>query len=133
MTAPTTRRSRLDLAGIETAGSASTALPSLPHEADNFGRDMSQTQLRDLNARGLSSLSSVWPALVEQMLRRAIQQAFTEALPSYWLRRAEQLEAVGTAWAEGAAVACRRHAWLLSQGLPEQVADELNDWFGEVA
>ncbi len=64
--------------------------------------------------------------LLARVLVRATQQAFLEALPSYWLGRAEQLEAVGTSWADAAAANCRRHAWLLAQALPDEVSQEIH-------
>lgn len=72
----------------------------------------SQTARGALARRALSALSA---ADLERAGYRFIQQLITEATPMYWLRRAEELERVGTAWADEAAANCRRHAWLLSQ------------------
>lgn len=53
------------------------------------------------------------PERAARILSRAIEDALTEALPAYWRRRADVLAAVGTSWADAAALACRRHAALL--------------------
>lgn len=53
------------------------------------------------------------PAVAARILSRAIEDALSEALPAYWRRRADDLAAVGTPWADAAALACRRHAALL--------------------
>lgn len=89
---------------------------------------VSQAGARMQVRRGLQSLSDAWPDVLVQIIRREIQQAFLEALPAYWCRRAETLEAVGTATADASARACRRHAWLLADGLPHDVAAELDEW-----
>lgn len=52
---------------------------------------------------------------VEQFSRRVLQDALAEALPAYWLRRAEVFDQVGTAAADEIALACRRHAELLAE------------------
>lgn len=80
-----------------------------------------------LARRGLASLAESLPEMWARIGRRAIQQAVYEALPTYWLVRAERLEQVGTPWADEAAANCRRHAWLLSQGLPDDLAAELDE------
>ena len=93
-----------------------------------FGVGMSELGRRAAVRRGLASLSECWPQVVDQIARRAVQQALAEALPSYWLTRAERLEQVGTEWADGAAVACRRHAWILAtEGLPPDLVAEVHD------
>ena len=51
----------------------------------------------------------------EQLVRRILQESIKELTVTHWLRRAAELEAVGTPWADGAALECRRHAWLLAQ------------------
>lgn len=57
---------------------------------------------------------------------RVLQDALAETLPAYWQRRAVALQAVGTDQAAGAALACRRHAWLLArEGVPEHMLREL--------
>jgi hypothetical protein len=87
---------------------------------------------------------------IDSFRRRVLQQALTEALPSYWERRARSfddvhpdelplpLEADPEAAARGssaaqAALACRRHAWLLAQELPADMAAEIDDVMDEVA
>jgi hypothetical protein len=50
----------------------------------------------------------------EAVRRRAVQQAITEAIASYWLRRSAQFEAVGNDRCDEVALACRSHARLLS-------------------
>jgi hypothetical protein len=79
-----------------------------------------------------------------------LQDALTEALPQYWEHRARQFDAVnpdevplpiytgstdvGNATpAAQTALACRRHAELLRQGLPEYVIREIDDVLAEVA
>lgn len=91
---------------------------------------VSQTRVTAASRRGLVALRNAWPEVLTQMIRRAIQQAFQEALPAYWLRRSEQLAEVGTPWADAAALSCRRHAWLLAQGLPDDVLAEIDDVMG---
>jgi len=55
-----------------------------------------------------------------------LADAFREALPAHWCRRAAELETVGTSWAAEAAEQCRAHAWLLdTYGLPDELVDEL--------
>lgn len=57
---------------------------------------------------------------------RVLQDALAEALPAYWQRRAVTLQAVGTEPAAAAALACRRHAWLLErEGIPGHMLHEL--------
>lgn len=76
--------------------------------------------------------SDRWPAIVEQARRRSLTQALLEALPGYWQRRADSLATVGTEWADGAALNCRRHAWLLSQELPPDLVVETDAVLAEV-
>lgn len=97
-------------------------------QAHLFGVGVSQTERRALARRGLAQLRDVLPDLVEQLARRCVQQAIEESLPTYWLARAERLEEVGTPWADEAAVACRRHGWLLATaGLPADLEAELTE------
>lgn len=112
-------------AAQESVADARTILPV--DRAYEFGRGVSVTERRVLARRGLAQLRDVLPDLVEQLARRCVQQAVEEALPTYWLARAERLEQVGTAWADAAAIACRRHAWLLAQGLPAAMEAELTE------
>ena len=126
----TTNERRPDLARIGAAGNASLGANSLDAaHAHTYGvGGVSQTEARMQVRRGLQSLSDAWPDVLVQIIRREIQQAFLEALPAYWCRRAETFEAVGTATADASARACRRHAWLLAEGLPHDVAAELDEW-----
>lgn len=118
---------------------AAASLPSLlpADRAHLFGVGMPVTERRALSRRALVSLREALPDLVEQLARRCIQQAVEEALPTYWLSRAEALEAVGTPAADEAARQCRRHSWLLAQGLPDGIAAEVDEVLehlaGEVA
>lgn len=108
----TTQQSRPDLTGIETAADAyDTPILDAEH-AHLFGIGMSQTERAALNRRGLASLREVWPAVLERMLRRFLQDAIASQLPGVTLKRAEELERVGTPWADAAAKALRRRAWL---------------------
>ncbi|GAA2184686.1 hypothetical protein GCM10009785_33600 [Brooklawnia cerclae] len=67
------------------------------------------------------------PDLVQTMALAVIVDAFREALPAYWCRRAAELETVGTPWADEAAEQCRAHAWLIANfGLPDGLIDELD-------
>ncbi len=101
--------------------------------AHEFGVGMSQTEIRALNRRVLARLGDDLELMLAQAARRCVQQVFTEALPAVWLRRAEQFEAVGSTSADESAKTCRRHAWLLAEGLPHEVAAELDDFLaGEV-
>lgn len=77
--------------------------------------------------RGLQALTDAWPEVLAQIIRRALRQAFFEALPAYWIRRAEELEAVGTDSAWVSAAECRRHAWLLAQELPPEIAEAIDE------
>jgi hypothetical protein len=88
---------------------------------------------------------------VEHFRARVLQDALTEALPSYWAMRAEQFQAAaprpgdfnGNATPEElqarlvdcliTAAACRRHAELLGAGLPDYIAEEISAVLGEVA
>lgn len=65
--------------------------------------------------------------MVQRFAVRCVQQAFEEALPVYWIRRAQELERVGTPWADATAVACRRHAWILATtGMPGDIAEAVD-------
>lgn len=95
-------------------------------DAHNFGRGMPVSERRALARRGMAALKDALPDLVEQLARRCVQQAIEESLPTYWISRAERLEQIGTVWADEAAVACRRHGWLLATaGLPDDLEAEL--------
>lgn len=63
------------------------------------------------------------PDLAERLSLSVLVDALREAMPAYWLRRAEQLESIGTPFADGAAAECRRHAWLLAQMSSAEVAE----------
>lgn len=106
---------------------ASTRLLDAEH-AHEFGRGMSQTERDALNRRALRGMGDQLELMLRQAARRFIAETLTAAFPSTWLRRAEQLEAVGTPAADEAAKAARRHAWLLAQGLPDDVASEVDEW-----
>lgn len=98
-----------------------------------FGVGLSQTDLKASNQRGLAALAEVWPAVMQQLVRRFLQQALSEALPAYWLVRAERLEQVGTAWADAAARSCRAHAWLLATSGPSaDVVASVDDVLGAI-
>lgn len=88
---------------------------------------MSQAELRMQVRRGLQVLADAWPEMFAQIVRRALAQAFLEGTVAYWLRRAETFEAVGTASADESAKSCRRHGWLLAQGLPHDLAAEVDE------
>jgi hypothetical protein len=82
---------------------------------------------------------------------RILQDALTEATAQYWLRRAEQFEAaapqpgdyngqatqveLAKAWVQckTAAIACRWHAELISQGRLEPISEEVLTVLEEVA
>lgn len=53
--------------------------------------------------------------ITEQMRRRSVQQAISEAESWYWAWRAEQFHAVGTPSCDEAALNCLRHAELLAE------------------
>lgn len=128
-----TKENRPDLA-VGTARESLSDPHAIPIDrADQFGRGLSQTEAYAANRRGLVALRDAWPDVVAQILSRALRQGFLEALPAYWLRRAETLEAVGTPAADESARTCRRHAWLLAQGLPEAVAEEVDRYLMGVA
>lgn len=124
----TGQQSRPNLA-IGAAGDAFDGKIILDAEhAHLFGIGVSQTERNALSRRGLASLAECWPQVVAQMAVRAAIQALTEALPLYWIRRSEELEQVHTAWADDAAMACRRHAWILTtEGLPPDLVAEVDD------
>lgn len=126
---------RPDLTRIGAAGNASLDAASLDAaQAHTYGvGGVSQAEALAQARRGLQALSGAWPEVLAQVIRRAIQQAFLEALPAYWCRRAEVFESVGTASADASARACRRHAWLMAEGLPLDFAAEVDEWLsGEV-
>lgn len=120
----------------QTAGEVlAVDIPIVLTAADShlFGVGMSQTDRDALNRRGLASLAQAWPAVLEQLARRFLQDAVASALPGYWLGRAERLEAIGTEWADGAAKSARRHAWLLATcGAPGDVLASVDDLLGVV-
>jgi len=65
---------------------------------------------------------------VDRFRRRVLQDAMTESLPAYWVRRAATFAAVGTSACDEIATACRHHADLLEQdGLAADVLAELVD------
>lgn len=128
------------------------AVPGVDDEADisaadTFGVGISAIDLRRRCRVELRALVSDpnWPRLVAHSQLRALRQALLEALPSYWLRRAEELDAArpspgdftGLASSQEvakrdqglaeAALNCRRHAWLMATyGLPDYVEAELD-------
>lgn len=117
------------MAGALDLRDAESVPAELAHLYGLAGR--SATQAQDEARRGLQTLADAWPEVLAQMIRRALQQAFLEALPAYWLRRAEQMQEIGTPWGWEAAAACRRHAWLLatqglSQDLDAEIAEAVN-------
>jgi|GEM_PF-2012929 len=64
--------------------------------------------------------------LAERLTLAVLADAFREALPAYWCRRARELEATGTPWSAAAALECRRHGWLIDRfGLPDELLGEL--------
>lgn len=94
-------------------------------QAHLFGRGVSQAEVRQASARVLAQLVTD-PGFWDRVARRVILAAVAEALPSTYVRRAEGLEQIGTVWADEAAVACRRHGWLLATaGLPDDLEAEL--------
>lgn len=122
--------------------------------ADTFGVGVSATTIqRRCRAEVRALLSGTrWPLVVRQSQRRAVAQALLDALPSQWLRRAEELEAarskpgdyLGNATEEElrasdqrlaeSARNCRRHAWLLTEfGLPGHMTTEIEDVLDEGA
>lgn len=114
-----------------TIGAASVLPAELAHTYGVGG--VSRTQANAAARRGLMALREAWPEVLAQMMRRALQQALQEAVPDYWIRRAEYLEQVGTEWADGAARNCRRAAWLLAtEGLSDDVLAELDDFMAVV-
>ena len=83
---------------------------------------------RAMQRRALVSLRPELDQFWRQVARRVIQEVVAEALPGTWLRRAEQVEKVGTPSADEAARNCRRHAWLLAtQGVPDDMAAEVDE------
>lgn len=129
----TTQQSRP--AGIRAAQVSLAADPSLddlpPELAHLYGLNMRATEVRAIGRRVFRQLaaSGELEQLIANVWRRVVLEALQEALPGHWLARAEELERA-EAW--DAAVACRRHAWLLSQGLPVDVADEVDAALGVV-
>ena len=98
-----------------------------------FGVGMSELTRRAVTRRALASLAQCWPQVVEQMARRSAQQAMVEALPTYFLRRAEELEQVGKVWADRTALACRRKAWIMATSGPSpDLVAEVDDVLDEV-
>ena len=89
-------------------------MTSVMQEADNFGRGRTYPRLQvpgDLIQNH-----------AEQLVRRILQESIKELTVAHWLRRADELEQVGTPWADDAALECRRHAWLLAQLDDSEVA-----------
>lgn len=96
--------------------------------AHEFGRGMSQAERDALNRQALRQLGDDLELMLRQAARRFVAETLTAAFPGTWLRRAEQLEAVGTPAADEAAKAARRHAWLLAGGLPLDIVEEVDDF-----
>jgi hypothetical protein len=94
--------------------------------ADSYGRGISALAVRQASTRVVADLLTR-PGFWEQVARRIIHEVIAEALPLTWIRRAEQLEQVGTPSADEAAVNCRRHAWLLSLGAPDHLDAEVDE------
>lgn len=67
---------------------------------------MAETQLR-------TPAGSTVTIDVERIFRRWLQDVMTEATAAYWLRRADQLDKIGTDWSAEAAQACRNHARMM--------------------
>lgn len=69
--------------------------------------------------------------------RRVIEDALQEATSTYWQRRADTFDTVGTPSADATALACRRHAQLMREtGLDteaQHVLDEILDRIGRGA
>lgn len=59
-------------------------------------------------------MSTDLAAYVEHFRARVLQDALNEALPSYWLRRAETFAAVGNTACDEIATACRAKAEFLT-------------------
>lgn len=51
----------------------------------------------------------------EHLVLRIGQESIKELTVNHGLRRADELEQIGTIWADGAALECQRHAWWLAQ------------------
>jgi len=106
-------RSRPGL-GTEATKAFAGAETNIAQEADNFGRGRAyprhhvSTDLIQHHA--------------EQLVRRILQESIKELTVNHWLRRADELEQVGTRWADEAALECRRHAWLLAHLDDSEVA-----------
>ena len=82
------------------------AMSNIAQEADNFGRGRAYPRLR--------VSTTLIADHAEHLARRILQEAIKESTVTHWLRRADELEQVGTPWADDAALECRRHAWLLA-------------------
>jgi hypothetical protein len=67
--------------------------------------------------------------------RRVIEDALLEATTAYWRRRADDFAAVGTPTADATALACRRHAELLTDLGPDAraVLDDLYTRIGQAS
>lgn len=65
---------------------------------------------------------------VDHFRARVLQDALNEALPAYWLKRADTFAAVGNPACNATAETCRRHAEFLTANpvyLTETIADEI--------
>jgi len=51
-----------------------------------------------------------WDEYVDRFRQDVLADAFAEALPAHWRRRADTFAAVGTAACDEVATACRHHA-----------------------
>jgi len=107
--------------GAET-GAANNRLPASilrPEDAHLFDTGAS-------SSRAAVGALLALPDLADKLALSVLVDAFREALPAYWVRRARELEAVGTEWAAAAALEARRHAWLVATyGLPDGLIGEL--------
>lgn len=106
-------RSRPGL-GTEATKAFAGAETNIAQEADNFGRGRAYPRLR--------VSTTLIADHAEHIARRILQEAIKESTVNHWLRRADELEQVGTPWADDAALECRRHAWLLAHLDDSEVA-----------
>jgi len=77
-------------------------------------------------SRAAVSALQALEGLAERLTWSVLADALREGTAAHWVRRARELETVGTPWADEAAREARRHAWLIATyGVGDELLDDL--------